>query len=284
MTLCKRYNLMRKFFAISMILACMAAARGDVGNLTYAQKKKLLTEAQTQYDAAAAIEASDPDKARADYASAAQKFQVVASASQPSGWLYYDLANAYLKSGNLGLAIANYKRAEQYIGGDSRLASNLDYARGTCVSQLQPPRTQGWNAALTSLNARVSATVRAWIGIGGWCLLWVGVVGSMFIKRMKWRMVIISGATVCVLMAASLGWEYESLASDYQGVVTAQDTIIRKGNGVGYAPMFKEPLCEGAEFRVLDERRGWLEIQLGDGKSGWIPASDAELIPPRKMF
>ena len=114
--------------------------------------------------------------------------------------------------------------------------------------------------------------------------MWIGIFGGMFLKRMRWRMVIMSGLVVCVLMACSLAWEYSTLAGDYQGVVTAKETIIRKGNGVGYAPLFKEPLCEGTEFSVMDERRGWLEVKLGDGKTGWIPTHDVELVTPRKMF
>ncbi|HNX26457.1 MAG TPA: hypothetical protein PKK48_03530 [Phycisphaerae bacterium] len=277
---------MRKIFAIFMILAFVSGvSSADVGRLTDAQKRELLAEAQSEYDRGTSMEAASPDEARAAYTNAAEKFQVVVSSlSRPGGWLYYDLGNAYLKSGRLGLAIANYKRAAQYIGGDSRLTSNLDYARGMCASQLPQPRSQGWSGALAAMNRRVSATVRLWIGIGGWCVMWLGILGKMFIRRRRWRMLILSGAAVCVLTAASLAWEYSVLADDYQGVITARETVIRKGNGIGYAPLFKEPLCEGAEFRVLDERRGWLEVQLGDGKTGWIPKTAAELIAPRKMF
>ena len=51
-----------------------------------------------------------------------------------------------------------------------------------------------------------------------------------------------------------------------------------KATTTSYSPQFEEPVNQGLEFRVLEERPDWLHIELHNGESGWIPRSDAEVI------
>jgi len=52
---------------------------------------------------------------------------------------------------------------------------------------------------------------------------------------------------------------------------------VRKGNGEGYAPQFEQPLHEGVEFTILEQRGGWMHIELTDGNSGWVRQREVEL-------
>ena len=49
------------------------------------------------------------------------------------GWagaaLYYNLGNAYFKTGNLGRAVLNYRKAWDLSPGDPEIGKNLEYAR-----------------------------------------------------------------------------------------------------------------------------------------------------------
>ena len=62
------------------------------------------------------------------------------------------------------------------------------------------------------------------------------------------------------------------------GVLVVEEAVVRKGNGEGFEPQFEQPLHEGVEFRVLDARGDWLQIELPDEKTGWIRADQASLI------
>ena len=51
--------------------------------------------------------------------------------------------------------------------------------------------------------------------------------------------------------------------------------IARKGDGDTYEPSFKEPLHAGAEFKLMENRGEWYQVELADGQRCWIPS------PPR---
>jgi hypothetical protein len=65
-----------------------------------------------------------------------------------------------------------------------------------------------------------------------------------------------------------------------EGVITVEEVTARRGDSESYESSFQEPLHEGTEFRLLDERSGWYFIEVGDDNRGWIPSTSAELIDP----
>ena len=62
------------------------------------------------------------------------------------------------------------------------------------------------------------------------------------------------------------------------GVILEQEVMGRKGDSTTFEPTFKEPLHMGVEFNLVEERKGWLHIELADGRRCWIPESAAEII------
>ena len=55
-----------------------------------------------------------------------------------------------------------------------------------------------------------------------------------------------------------------------RGVVAADETVARKGNGESYEPAFANPLPEGTEFTLRETRGDWLLIRLEGQKEGWV--------------
>ena len=81
---------------------------------------------------------------------------------------------------------------------------------------------------------------------------------------------------LCFLTSVAL--EYKTQANKVCGVITAKEVVARQGDGVNYPSSFKEPLHEGTEFDLLENRPGWFHIKLSDDSDGWIPDNSAELI------
>ena len=87
---------------------------------------------------------------------------------QVSAALYFNLGNAWFKSGQIGRAIAAYRQAEQITPRDPDLRANLQFARNQTPSPTLPPsRWQRWLGRLTLNEWTVLAAVALWL----WLLL-----------------------------------------------------------------------------------------------------------------
>jgi hypothetical protein len=193
--------------------------------------------------------------------------------------LHYNLANAYFLKGELGKAILNYRRAEKLDNSNEDIKKNLAFARSKKIDKVA-----------IKTEARVLQTLFFWhydfsiktkflltcifFGIACICvagMIWFGRIGPSM------AVTIICGVlTICFLTSVIV--ESGSKSNRVCGVVTAKEVIARQGDGQNYSPSFKEPLHEGMEFDLLENRPGWLHIKLSDGSDGWIPDGSAELI------
>ena len=84
--------------------------------------------------------------------------------------------------------------------------------------------------------------------------------------------------TIALLFGASLAYDLYATPGSDQGVILSDNIVVRKGDSEGYEPKFNEQLNAGVEFDLLESRPNWLHIELTDGQSGWIPATDAAMI------
>ena len=77
------------------------------------QKMTLLDEANEEYQRGLKSKENDAAEARSAFATAAQKYQLLADSGVHNAGLYFNLGNAYLQSDSLGRAIANYERSRK---------------------------------------------------------------------------------------------------------------------------------------------------------------------------
>ncbi len=282
-----------KFFNKTRIIISAALAgvvllglvdRAGAMELSVTQKADILAEAETAFDRGSATLPTNPVSARSDFQEAASKYQLLVDSGVNTGELFYNLGNAYLKADQLGLAIANYKRACLLLGPNQQLEENLRYARSLCKSN-NTNEDKKMSSLLNDWNQHFSASTRVWLGLVAWLVFWSALIARLFIKeKFRWRYVLAVSVIIFTTMAGSVGYETFMQAKNTQGVVTASSAPVLKGNGEGFAKKFKEPLTEGTEFHVMEHRGQWLHIKLADDKTGWINAAKAEVIKPRSLW
>jgi tetratricopeptide (TPR) repeat protein len=263
--------------AVSLCAGGLCADRAEPG-LSREQRLVALVKAQEAFERGTRLACEDPDAAAQAFCESAAAFQSVIDSGVENGRLYYDLANAQLQLNDLGHAIANYLRAQRLIPGDGRLEANLQYARSLRRDQFDQSAGQALLRTLGFWHYHLSARTRLFALLAAYVAFWLVLTVQMFFPRWRLRPMAVSIAVVGVLLAVSLG------ASLYQercvtiGVITANDVVVRKGNGEGYAPRFEQSLHAGVEFEQIERRGDWLHISLPDGRDGWVQAKDVEAV------
>lgn len=256
---------------LALALLCPVASADDT-------RSDLLAQAASEFDAAQKIQQEQPDRARQLFLSAAQRYQSVMKTGVINGRLEYNIGNAYLQAADIGRAILHYRRAERLIPGDPLLADNLSLARSKRLTSIQASghsellRTLFFWHYETSLSSRLTAALALYV------LCWL----LLTIRNFQRRRGLTVAAVVCLLAAGLAGGSTAatSLADERTpaGVVLALDVPVYKGPGSTYQRQFAQPLQPGVEFTLRERRGQWWQIELLDGKTGWIDSAAAELI------
>lgn len=247
-------------------------------HLDPAQRLAIAQEAQRSYDAGMAVVRTDPQEAHSHFAQAASGFQRVVDSGVANGDLYYNLGNALVQSGEVGRGIGAYLNANALLPSDERISSNLAHARSLVAgARTGEPQTGLLDRASGSWKW-LSLSTRSWGAAIAWLLVWLVVAAGVTTKwttRVPWRLSITAAAAVCAALALTVGVDQLRHELAPPGVLIADQVAVRKGNGDGFALAFTEPLGQGMEFTLVEERPGWYLIQLASGQSGWVKSSDA---------
>ena len=214
------------------------------------------------------------------YAEAIEIYESIRASGVEDGVLYYNLGNAYFKSGRLGFAILSYERARKLLPGDEDVRANLGFA-GTLVSGgLEPPPLPlaiGWVVDLyqrTGPGPLAQALSLAFL-IGG------SAVTLLLLDRWPGArtatLVVLAGSAVVALLAgASLFAKVRAESNRIEAVVVTENAYVRSGPGES-SPRLAE-IHEGLKLRILGEREGFFQVSLANGLTGWVPREQVERI------
>jgi len=246
--------------------------------LTTAQREAILLEAQADYDTGTAELKSNPTAAIAAFRSSAERFQMLVDDGIQNGELFYDLGNAWYQAGDLGRSIASYLRAQRLMPDDPRLEANLAWARSVVRPQIAADDHEALLRRLAFWHDGWTLQTRMVVFAAFWLLLWGALLVRALRRYQGWNYLSGVAAMIAVLLGGSILLDVTVGTTSTTGVLVGNDVVIRKGNAESFQPQFEEPMHQGVEFKVLEERPDWLHIELNNGSSGWIPASDAEIV------
>lgn len=258
----------------TLILASIANAQ-----LSEQQIRELFTEANQLFRQANESASVDPVESQDLYRRAVLRYErIVSEGDVRNGMLFYNIGNAYFRMNDIGRAILNYRRAEQYTPGDRNLARNLRTARETRQDTFEQGQSAQVMRTLLFWHYDIQPGTRSML-FGVFSLLFWGSASVRLFRRgwsPGWALGLVGA--IAALFLGSLVFESTVQASQQAGVVVAPQVIARTGDGQSYEPAFSDPLHAGAEFVLLDARNDWNHIELPDGRQCWIPADSADLV------
>jgi len=244
----------------------------------------LLVASQAAYDRGMELQRTDTTAARVQFESAAKGFQALINQGAVNGPLLYNLGNAQLQLSQTGAAIGSYLQAQRLMPGDSRLQANLAHARTLVKDRFDRGNgllledVAAWWHLLSQQNRFILA---AFMWISAWSIVIVVIVRLRAPAHTAGRLRSIAIPVACTLLITGAVLlctvVVDVIAPNWrpQGVTVSDGVVVRKGNGDGFEPAFAQPLSQGVEFRVLEQRPGWIQIRLPDGNSGWIKSLQA---------
>lgn len=211
------------------------------------------------------------------YEEAVGEYKKIINMGYQSGPLYYNLGNCYFKSGALGKTVLYYEKAKRLIPDDPELRFNYNYVQSLLADKIQAPK-EIWPLRFI-LKISNYLTFGKWLGfiITIWLLLIILLILNIFIHGYKglFRYIGILFLITLILGAVCAITQYNTYSSPI-AVITEKEVPVRYGPGEAEVEAFL--LHEGAKAAIIKEKDNWCQIQLPDGKSGWLPKDSIEWI------
>ncbi len=187
--------------------------------------------------------------------------------------LFYNLGNAYERSGQPGRAILNYRRTLELMPRHPEARANLAFVR---------TRTGAEDVTTHPVTVRlrlISSQVLLFCASAGFWIAAALGVGALAGPR-RHRVPAMIGAALAMLFCGGFvaAWWWRPDPADL-AVVVSPKTVVRfapaeSSKAVGEIP-------EGSEVRILDAGGPWTYVEIPGGARGWIDRSALEsLLPP----
>ena len=257
------------FFTLALMVSFLAYGQGDTLQ-NAAGGADSITHTHAEFSASkqmSNVTKAEGDSAymRNDFAAAIEIYEaLLQNAEAPE--VYYNLGNSYYKSGDIARAILNYERA-------LLLAKTIDK-----VTPVPEIFFVAWTKSLINC-----LSVDAWAkyGIAFFLLLLVSAALFFFSKQTRWKKVGFICGLVClvftVLCNVFAAEQKSALTQRNKAIIVAPSITVRSTPSESGTSLFV--LHEGCKVEIKDNTmREWKEITLEDGKVGWVPASDIEVI------
>lgn len=236
--------------ALASNAGCQSAADADV-----------LAKFQAAQEAFEAAESAD------DFRRVAARYQEILDGGTVSGAVLFNQGNAFMRAGLRGRAIASYRRAQRYRPRDPYLDANLRSALTGPPDPWGKPLLEYlffWQDWL-SYPAKFQLS-----GLAAGAAFLIATINLWLPRRWLRRLAaVVLLATLILAASASYDWyRFDRLR---HGVIVAKEVVARKGDAESYQPAFNQPLSEGTEFRLLEDRGEWVLVRLAERREGWLP-------------
>lgn len=230
-------------------------------------QEELIKEAETAYT-------------QENYPEAIQKYESILDNYGQSSQIYYNLGNAYYKSGMLASAILNYERALLFDPGDSDIRFNLQLAKERTIDKIEPIGDFFLKEWFTTIQNMGSTDVWAQLGVFSF-ILFIGCLLLFFFSR--WirlkKIGFYLGLVFLVIVIFSNIFarnQKKNLVNRSAAIVFSPTVTVKSSPDTSGTDLFI--LHEGTKVSVKSKVGEWNEIELEDGNIGWMPMKDLEII------
>lgn len=208
-------------------------------------------------------------------------YDMIAGLGLESAALYCNTGNAYFKSGNISKAILNYERALKLDPSYEDARYNLELSNNMIQDRIDP---------VPDFILKVWAKDLCWLmDSDGWAVAFIIMFALMLAMILLFvlspsvagrRTGFFTGIVFLLLAIMSLSFSLWQ-KNDYMKADKA--IVMRPVSSVKSSPSSEASqdlfvLHEGTKVDILDQVGSWSNVELADGRQGWIRTSDIEKI------
>jgi tetratricopeptide (TPR) repeat protein len=215
---------------------------------------------------------ANQEYAQGHFKEAISGYETLVRAGQWSANVFYDLGNAYFRTGDFGRAILNYERALALERHHPEATANLQIARDEAHAlEVQPSRLERYLEFASVNQYSIIAAVAFWIAV--FCL-----AALIFTRRRSAAMPALLLVTFVVFAGATFAiWQLErGSKGSALAIVTGKDVQARLATADTANSVLALP--QGSEIKILSTRGDWTYAALPNNLRGWIPAKHAERV------
>ncbi len=254
---------MRRIYAILFCVLCIVpyamAVAPDVNSL------------KQQADSAYAAE---------DYETAREIYTQLAVQGE-SAAIYYNLGSTYYRLDSMAKAVLWFERASQLDPSDDDIRFNLTMARNKTVDRIIPRHEMFFVSAWKGLMHSHSVTEWATWAIVAFAVAMILVGVYLYCSPVALRKIGFFGAMVAVILCVVfnvLAYNLRRYNSTHTaGIIMEPAVTVRSTPTKSGSDLFV--IHEGTHIEIRDNSmRDWVEIQIADGKVGWVERTVFEAI------
>ena len=246
--------------------------RGSISILIAAAALSLSMASPVAAQEDAVFTKANSDFAAGNFSAAINGYESLVKNRHWNASLFYDLGNAYFRTGDLGRAILNYERALALDPAQAEARANLQLVRDQARAlELKPSWIEEHLSFLTPAQY-------TWLGaIAFWCA--VGILCGIYFSQRRavvWIFAFLLSTTLAIGAALVVYRLETGRAGRDLAIVTRKNIQARLATAESAGTVLVLP--PGSEIKILSTRGDWLYADLPNDLQGWIPAASAERV------
>jgi tetratricopeptide (TPR) repeat protein len=226
------------------------------------------------------FEQGNAQYSKAKYTDAIQSYQKILGEGYLSEAVYFNLGNAYYKSGDIPSALLYFEKARKLAPGDEDINFNIQFTNLKTTDKVEDAPQffliNWWHSFILSFSAGTLSVLSVLFIISGFGLLGFYLYATtLTLKKAAFYagIALIFLGLMSVFIAVT---QTNYFAAHHQAIVFGTSVTTKSSPDSGAKNLFV--IHDGTKVDIIENNNGWLKIRLSNGNEGWISMADAKEI------
>lgn len=215
-----------------------------------------------------------------NYEQAINIYQSIINEGLESSGLYYNLGNAYYRSGDITSAIYYYEKAHKLAPTDRDILHNIQVVTAKTLDKIdQVPEIfylRWWKLLLDSFTEKTLSVLMiiTLILVLGSGVIYILVSAPVIRSTSAWTGMILLLLFIAIWLVAA-GKKHQ-LSSKNEAIIFTPTVEVKSSPDEASTLLFV--IHEGTKVKLMDQVGEWQEVKIANGSQGWIRSQDMKVI------